>query len=45
MREFLLSPNKIQELRAAHKTAAKSKDAYKINAVILLGLGWSLQEV
>lgn len=45
MKEFLLSPNEIQELRAAHKSAAKSKDAYKINAVILLGSGWCLQEV
>jgi len=48
MKGFSLSPEEIQELRAAHKEAVKSKDAkaaYKINAVILLGSDWSTEEV
>lgn len=48
MKGFNLSAEEIQELRAAHKAAKrqkKVKDAYKINAVILLGTGWSIEEV
>lgn len=47
MREFELNPEALQELRAAHREARrkKAKDAYKLNAVILLGTGWSVDEV
>lgn len=45
MKNFKLTEEEIQGLRAAHKLASKSKEAYKINAVILLGSGWTLEEV
>lgn len=48
MKGFLLSSEEIQELRYAHKFALKNKNgklAYKINAVILLGSDWTLEEV
>lgn len=48
MKGFILTPEELQELRAFHKEASKRKDvkqAYKINAVILLGMGWTLEEV
>jgi len=48
MKEFSLSSEEIQELRYAHKSALKNKDgklAYKINAVILLGSDWTIEEV
>lgn len=48
MKRFSLSQLQIQELRAAHKSALKNKDgklAYKINAVILLGSDWTIEEV
>jgi transposase len=47
MRNFELTQEEIIELRAAHKSAKKrsAADAYKINAIILLGDGWSLEEV
>lgn len=48
MKGFSLSSQEIQELRYAHKSALKNKDvkvAYKINAVILIGTGWTIEEV
>lgn len=48
MKGFSLSSQQIQELRLAHKSALKAKDgrlAYKINAVILLGSDWTIEEV
>lgn len=48
MKNFILSQDEIQELRYAHKSALKNRDgrlAYKINAVILLGSGWTFEEV
>lgn len=48
MKGFVLAPSQLQELRAAHRSALKNKDgraAYKLNAVILLGTGWSIEEV
>ena len=47
MQEFSLSSEEIQELRAAHRSAKKhsAADAYKINAVILLGTDWTVAEV
>jgi transposase len=48
MKGFDLTPSEIQALRAAHRSAKSKKNvtaAYKINSIILLGTGWSLQEV
>lgn len=48
MKNFILTSNEIEELRAAHRAALKikgSKSAYRINSVILLGSGWTLAEV
>jgi len=45
MKNFELTTEEVQELRAAHKSAKNKSDAYRINAVILLGTGWSLEEV
>ena len=45
MQNFDLTSEEIQELKAAHKSCKQKSDAYKINAVILLGSGWTLSEV
>ena len=45
MKGFTLSEQQIKELRAAHKCERNRNAAYKINAVILLGTGWNLEEV
>jgi transposase len=45
MKNFNLSDEEVQELRVAHKSAKNKADAYRINAVILLGTDWSLEEV
>ena len=48
MKNFELPPSEITELRLAHKAAKQSSNAqkaYKINAIILLGTGWTLEEV
>ncbi len=45
MKNFELPQEKIEELRFAHKSVKNKSEAYKINAVILLGNGWSLGEV
>lgn len=45
MKDFDLTNEEVQELRFAHKSAKHKRDAYRINAVILLGTGWLLSEV
>jgi hypothetical protein len=45
MKNFSLTDEEVQELRVAHKSAKNKADAYRINAVILLGTDWSLVEV
>ena len=45
MRDFSLSKEELQALRAAHRQERNKPAAYKINAVILLGSGWKLREV
>ncbi len=48
MLNFMLTPEDIQMLHAAHKEAKQQRDvvsAYKIHAVILLGSGMSSEEV
>lgn len=47
MKGFELTAKELQKLRAAHKSArsVSARDAYKINAIILLGSGWDIDEV
>lgn len=45
MQNCWLSKEQLQELRAAHRLERNKHAAYKINAVILLGSGWTLVEV
>ena len=47
MRDFELTPEEKIELRTAHKSAKKgyASPAYKINAILLLGDDWTLEEV
>ncbi len=40
-----LSPFDIEQLRAAHRSVCDKREAYRINTVILLGSGWTEQEV
>ena len=46
MNNFSLSEIELVDLRSAHKVARRksAKDAYKINVIILLGTGWTLEE-
>ena len=43
MQEFELSPEHLLELRIAHRKERDKCAAYKINSVILLFTGWTLQ--
>lgn len=47
MKGFALSQKELEILRSAHRDAKRTNAnaAYKINAVILLGSGWTLEEV
>jgi transposase len=45
MRDYRLSNQRIAELRAAHRAARDVREAYRINAVILLGVGWTAADV
>lgn len=48
MQGFILTSEELQELRTAHKEVLKHKEgrkAYRINAIILLGSGWTTEEV
>ncbi len=45
MKGFRLSKDELVTLRLAHKSEHYKRSAYKINAVILLGSGWTLNEV
>lgn len=45
MQNYQLDPDEIAELRAAHRAARAVREAYRINAVILLGNGWTAAEV
>ena len=44
MQGFDLTPEQISELRIAHRKERDKRAAYKINSVILLGTGWTLQQ-
>jgi transposase len=45
MQDYRLDKQKLAELRAAHRAARNAREAYRLNAVILLGSGWSPSEV
>lgn len=45
MKGFELNKDELADLRKAHKSEYYKRSAYKINAVILLGSGWTLEEV
>jgi len=45
LKNFSLSEEQLIELRAAHRSCPVKRGAYRINAIILLGDGWSLEEV
>lgn len=45
MKGFKLSKDELATLRRAHRSEHYKRSAYKINVVILLGSGWTLEEV
>lgn len=45
MKGFKLSKEELAALRQAHRSEHYKRSAYKINVVVLLGSGWTLQEV
>lgn len=45
MKGFNLTTEELLELRDAHRFSKNKSSAYKINAVILLGTGWTLKKV
>jgi transposase len=45
MREYRLDKQELADLRAAHRSVRNAREAYRLNAVILLGSGWSPTDV
>ena len=45
MTELTLSEEEISTLKSVHRTVKKKRDAYRINAIVLLGTGWTIREV
>jgi transposase len=45
MLNFQLDKQELAELRTAHRRAKNAREAYRINAVILLGDGWTAADV
>lgn len=45
METFSLTPEEITELRRIHRQMSHRTDAYRINAIILLGTGWTQAQV
>ena len=45
IQDYHLNQWELAELRAAHRAARNARAAYRLNAVILLGSGWSPAEV
>ncbi|WP_038289536.1 hypothetical protein, partial [Zooshikella ganghwensis] len=45
MKGFWLTEEELKALRIAHRAERNRHAAYKINAVILLGSGWKLNQV
>jgi transposase len=45
MRDYQLSDQDLAELRSAHRQVREIREAYRLNAVILLGQGWGVTEI
>jgi transposase len=45
MIDYQLTEAQLRELRLAHRQAGNKREAYRINAVILLGSGWTAEQV
>ncbi len=45
MESFILTPSEIKALREEHRQMSYRTDAYRINAIILLGTGWTQIQV
>jgi transposase len=45
MLDYRLSARELAELREAHRAARNAREAYRLNAVILLGSGWTATQV
>lgn len=45
MEAFSLTPREVEALRQIHRQMSHRTDAYRINAIILLGTGWTQAEV
>ncbi len=45
MQDYRLTPQELGELRAAHRRVGDAREAYRLNAVILLGTGWRVKDV
>ena len=45
MQDYQLTPQELGELRAAHRRVRDAREAYRLNAVILLGTGWRVRDV
>ena len=45
MQDYQLTPQERGELRAAHRRVRDAREAYRLNAVILLGTGWRVKDV
>ena len=44
MKDFELTNEQIRALRAAHRSTRDKRYAYRINAIVLLGTGWTLEQ-
>jgi transposase len=45
MQDYRLTPHELGELRAAHRRVRDAREAYRLNAVILLGTGWRVRDI
>mgnify|MGYP000058933580 CR=1 FL=1 len=45
MLDYRLSERELADLRAAHRAARNAREAYRLNALILLGSGWTAAQV
>ena len=45
MLEYTLSPEQLDELRAAHRGTQDKREADRIKAVVALATGWTAEEV
>ncbi len=45
MQDYQRTPQELGELRAAHRRVRDAREAYRLNAVSLLGTGWRVKDV